>query len=107
VSAAPPDPFTWKDGWVVFDLVAEAPLVFQIANAAESVDRCGLIFQTEGAGIAMVKKLFQNKELGYPDRLVLRRMPRDVESCLVELQERLKLQAFSDGETIWAVRDLQ
>jgi hypothetical protein len=32
-------------------------------------------------------------------------MPRDVEDCLFELADRLNLQAFWDGKTLWWVKD--
>ena len=107
------DPFTWKVGWVVFDAVSMAPLLFQIVDDNPDLqpedhvlDRCALIFETEKAGLAAVEKLF-GANPKYPDRFPVRPMPRDVPDCLSELQERLDLQAFSDGTTVWRVRSVQ
>ena len=107
---------TWKEGWVVFNAAEGAPMLCKIDNnnpdvapADRVIERSVLIFQTEEAGLACVRKMFGKgvQDPNYPHRFPVKKMPRDVPDCLHALGERLKLQAFSDGETIWMVRDLQ
>jgi hypothetical protein len=111
-----PDPLQWTEAWVIFNAVEDAPLLCKIDNrdskvdpADRGVERAVCIFQTEAAGLAYVRKMFgvSAQDPRYPHRFPVRPMPRDVPDCLHELQERLNLQAFTDGETVWMVRDLQ
>lgn len=106
----PESPMLWKEGWIVFDAVKAEPMLFQVKDDDKGlmIERSCLIFRTEAEGLAVVRRIFgpDCQRPNYPHRFPVRPMPRDVADCLEELRDRLNLQAFSDGETVWDVKDL-